>query len=285
MEGGAKIKIIVNDEEYEIFDAHTHFSNLIARPLKFILKYLSIYEIIDLIFANWKQIKGRTDSRKEKNVELFKLVLDYYHIDKAINLPVFKLDRSLSYKMNKLYPEKMIGFGYINPRSRHLKEDLKELKQKGVKGIKIHPDFMKFNFRKQKEELLDIFRYCANYKILVLSHTGSHSEIKNIIPLLKKSDETKFVIGHSGLCPQSQQALDVARKCPNTFLEISGNPYIFRFMEAIKDPDIGIEKLLFGSDLPSLNPRVEIQKILSLDISKAERKLIFSDNIKRILNE
>mgnify|MGYP006293808217 FL=1 len=277
--------IIVNDEEYKIFDAHTHFSNLIARPLKFILKYLSIYEIIDLIFANWKQIKGRTDSRKEKNVELFKLVLDYYHIDKAINLPVFKLDRSLSYKMNKLYPEKMIGFGYINPRSRHLKEDLKELKQKGVKGIKIHPDFMKFNFRKQKEELLDIFRYCANYKILVLSHTGSHSEIKNIIPLLKKSDETKFVIGHSGLCPQIQHALDVARTCPNTFLEISGNPYIFRFMEAIKDPDIGIEKLLFGSDLPSLNPRVEIQKILSLDISKAERKLIFSENIKRILNE
>jgi predicted TIM-barrel fold metal-dependent hydrolase len=269
-------------EEYQLWDAHAHFSNIIARPLKFLLKQLAIYEVMDLIFANWKRFKRTSEDRTEKNVYLFKLILDFYHIDRAVNLPVFKLDRKLSYRMNEIMPERMFGFGYINPKSRKLKEDLQELVENNVYGIKIHPDIMKFSFKDYKNELIEICRFCASNKIIVLSHTGSHSEPKNLIPILKDCEETRFILGHSGLQPQVDQALEVARICPNAYLEISGNPYTYKLMRAIKNPNIGVEKILFGTDIPSLQPRVEIQKVLALPISEEEKQLIFHKNLKNL---
>jgi hypothetical protein len=277
--------IIYKEEEYRLWDAHSHFSNIVARPLKFLLKKLATFEIMDLIFANWSRFKKISKDRTEKNVNLYKLILDFYHIDRAIHLPVFKMDRKLSYRMNELYPERMFGFGYVNPRSKKLEEDLQELVKNNVYGIKIHPDIMKFTFKAYKEELIKIMQFCAVNKIIVLSHTGSHSELKNIIPILKKSDNSIFIIGHSGLCPQVNQALQVAKECPNAYLEMSGNPYTYKFLEAIKDPDIGVDRILFGTDIPSLHPRVEIEKVLSLPISIEEKKLIFSYNLENLMKE
>lgn len=272
-------------EEYQLWDAHAHFSNIIARPLKFLLKQLAIYEVMDLIFANWKRFKRVSEDRTEKNVYLFKLILDFYHIDRAVNLPVFKLDRKLSYRMNELMPERMFGFGYINPKSRNLKGDLQELVENNVYGIKIHPDIMKFSFKQYKNELMMISKFCAEKKIIILSHTGDHSEPKNLIPILKEYEETRFILGHSGLQPQVDQALEVARSCPNAYLEISGNPYTYKFIEAIKDPNIGVERILFGTDIPSLQPRVEIQKVLALPISEEEKQLIFHRNLKNLFKD
>ena len=277
--------IIYQDEEYRLWDAHSHFSNLVARPLKFFLKALSTFEVMDLIFANWQRFKRISKDRTEKNVHLYKLILDFYNIDRAVHLPVFKMDRKLSYRMNEMYPQKMFGFGYINPNSKSLAEDLQDLVKNNVGGIKIHPDIMKFTFKSAYNELITICQFCAENKIIVLSHTGSHSHLKNLIPILKKSEESIFIIGHSGLCPQVSDALQVAKECPNSYLEMSGNPYTYKFMEAIKHPDIGIERILFGTDIPSLHPRVEIQKVLALPISVEEKRMIFSNNLETLMKK
>jgi hypothetical protein len=275
--------IIYQEEEYRLWDAHSHFSNLVARPLKSFLKALTIYDIMDLIFTNWQRFKRISKDRTEKNVHLYKLILDFYNIDRAIHLPVFKMDRKLSYRMNDMYPEKIFGFGYINPNSKSLEEDLQDLVKHNVAGIKIHPDIMKFTFKTAQNELIRICQFCAENKILILSHTGSHSHLTNLIPILKKCDESVFIIGHSGLCPQVSDALQVARECPKSYLEMSGNPYTYKFIEAIKDPNIGVERILFGTDIPSLNPRVEIQKVLALPISAEEKRLIFSYNLENLM--
>ena len=275
--------IIYQEEEYRLWDAHSHFSNLVARPLKSFLKALTIYDIMDLIFTNWQRFKRISKDRTEKNVHLYKLILDFYQIDKAIHLPVFKMDKKLSYRMNELFPRKIFGFGYINPRSKKLEEDLQDLVEHNVYGIKIHPDIMKFTFKTTQNELIRICQFCAENKIIVLSHTGSHSHLKNLIPILKKCDESVFIIGHSGLCPQVSHALQVAKECPKSYLEMSGNPYTSKFIEAIKDADIGVERILFGTDIPSLHPRVEIQKVLALPISAEEKRMIFSYNLENLM--
>jgi len=198
-------------------------------------------------------------------------------------LPVFKMDRKLSYRMNEMCPERMVGFGYINPNSKTLERDLEELVIKKVCGIKIHPDIMKFRFTTHFEELMKIFEFCGKNHIIILSHTGSHSDIINILPILKKNEESMFIIGHSGLCPQVNHALEVAKKCPNSYLEMCGNPYTYKFVEAIKDPDIGVERIFFGTDMPSLNARIEIEKVLALPISAEEKRLIFAKNLENLM--
>ena len=92
-------------------------------------------------------------------------------------------------------------------------------------------------------------------------------------------------MGHSGLCPQVNQAIDVAKECQNAYLEMSGNPYTYKFIEAIRDPDVGVDRILFGTDNPSLNPRVEIEKVLCLPISIEEKKIIFSRNLQNIMRK
>jgi predicted TIM-barrel fold metal-dependent hydrolase len=275
--------IIHNDEKFELWDAHSHFSSLISKKLKFVLKYMSTYETMDIIFDDWKTNKKISKERLDRNVEFYIKVLDYYHIDKAIHLPVFKIDRKLSYRMNELYPDRLFGFSNLNPRSKQIDDDLEELVRKNVPGIKLHPDFMKFTFKKYQKQMIKICEFCTENKIIVLSHTGSHSLIKNLIPILKKCDEIMFILGHSGLCPQINQAIQLARECSNTYLEISGNPYTYKFIEAINDPNIGVERILFGTDIPSLNPRVEIEKVLSLNISVEEKRLIFSKNLEKLM--
>ncbi|MGQ4875422.1 MAG: amidohydrolase family protein [Promethearchaeia archaeon] len=277
--------IIYQDENYELWDAHTHFSNLISKRLKFILKYLSTYETMDLIFNNWKIIKKSTKNRIERNISFYINILDYYKIDRAVHLPVFKFDRKLSYKMNELHPNRIFGFSNINPKSKTLDDDLEELVKLNIPGIKLHPDFMRFTFKSHSEELIKIFNFCGENNIIILSHTGSHSRLLNIGDILKKSDDTIFIMGHSGLAPQVDDALEIARQFPNSYLEMSGNPYTYKFIEAIKDPNIGIERILFGTDIPSLNPRIEIEKVLSLPISSEERRMIFCENLKNIFKQ
>ncbi len=81
------------------------------------------------------------------------------------------------------------------------------------------------------------------------------------------------------------QAIDAAKQCPNAYLEMSGGYYPFQFERAVKDPAIGPERVLYGSDLPILHPLVEQEKIFALSISEAERELIFWKNLERLLKD
>ncbi len=277
--------IIYENEEYRLWDCHTHWSSLIMRLLKPFMHLLSIYDIIDLTFANWNRFKGKENSNLENKMMRFQLVLDYYHIDRAINLPVFKLDRKISYELQKKYPKRVIGFGIVNPKDKKLDQNLEDLLKYGVWGVKLHPHLMKFRYDYHSDGVGRIFEFCQENNIVILSHTGSHSEIKNIIPLLKKYDDLGFILGHSGLQPQIEQAYKCAKECPNAYMDMSGNPYTYKFLEAIRDPDIGIERILFGTDIPTLHPRVEIQKVLALPISVDEKRMIFSNNLENFLKK
>jgi predicted TIM-barrel fold metal-dependent hydrolase len=92
------------------------------------------------------------------------------------------------------------------------------------------------------------------------------------------------ILGHSGLAPQIDQAIACARKYSNAYLEISGNPYSYMFEKAVKMSEIGVERILYGSDLPSLHPRTEIFKVLTLNISEADKSMILSQNLENLLN-
>ncbi len=105
------------------------------------------------------------------------------------------------------------------------------------------------------------------------------------MPVLKGFPKVKFIIGNSGLSHQVDQAIDAAKQCPNVYLELSGGYYQYQFERAVKDPAIGPERMLYGSDRPSLHPLVEQEKVFALPVSEAERELIFWKNMERLLQD
>ena len=49
--------------------------------------------------------------------------------------------------------------------------------------------------------------------------------------------------------------------------------------------EVGADKVLFGSDIPFLEPAAEIAKIVYARISESDKKKILGLNMKRLLEE
>jgi predicted TIM-barrel fold metal-dependent hydrolase len=59
---------------------------------------------------------------------------------------------------------------------------------------------------------------------------------------------------------------------------LAGRETIGKFVK-----EIGAERLLFASDIPFGTMRNELAKIISLPIKDDEKKLILSNNVKRLI--
>ena len=271
---------------YRIVDSHTHWSNLLSRITKpFFTNGFVMPEIIEILEKSLSNIKKQTNNRRERNMVLFLQTLDWYGIDKAILLPIFNIDISFSTQLQAKFPEKVIGFGFLNPIDKKidtLYDSMHKTKNK-LKGFKLHAEFSKFNPTIHRNQFEKCFNFLQEEKLIALFHTGSHFNINELYPILKQFPAVKVILGHSGLAPQIEQAIECAHCFSNVYLELSGQPYSYLIKKAIKDPNIGIERILYGSDLPSLHPTVEQMKVLSLPISESEKQMIFAENIERLI--
>ena len=64
------------------------------------------------------------------------------------------------------------GLGAIHPDADCLREDFEQLTALGLKGVKIHPDFQRFEADSPKA--FRIYELCVEYDLPVLVHTGDY---------------------------------------------------------------------------------------------------------------
>lgn len=274
--------------EYKLFDAHAHWSRLVAYPRWPITKLLDLLatdEVGELVRQNWRTCEGHTKWRRK--ADLYVKVLDYYHIDRAVLLPVFPFDVKFSAFVGQCHPGRVVPFGYISPSAKDFDARLAFIDATQFPGVKVHPHFGKWNPQvpTHRANFHKLLEWARVHKAVLISHTGSHSEIRDFIPSIQAFPDVPFILGHSGLGPQVDQAIEAVKLCPNAYLEVSGCGYQYQFERAVKDPVIGPGRVLYGSDLPSLQPLVEQEKIFTLPISAAERELVFWGNMERLLKD
>ena len=104
--------------------------------------------------------------------------------------------------------------------------------------------------------------------------------VANVAPRFPKAT---FVCGHSGNCPPMRRmAIDAALANENVYLETCST---FRSPGAIEQlvEEAGPERVLFGSDLPLMDPRSQLGKIITADISDDAKRLVLGENARRIL--
>ena len=119
----------------------------------------------------------------------------------------------------------------------------------------------------------------------LLWHTGIEhaSWPKYAADVAPKYPDANFVLGHSGNCPPARrQALDVAKDHPNVYLETCST---FRTPGAIEElvEEGGADRVIFGSDIPLMDPRTQLGKIITADISDEDKRLVIGGNAKRLL--
>lgn len=173
------------------------------------------------------------------------------------------------------YREKFIGFAKHDPQTEagRIQSLLRhEVKNLGLKGLKLH--------RLPTREVLEAV---AELGIPVLYHP---EKVANFHLIAEEYPKINFIMAHLGNFasrdwPEHMEAISVARRYPNVYLETSSVVF-FKFLE-IAAKELGAGKLIFGSDGPELDSRVELYKIRLLKLSPADESRVLGGNITRLL--
>jgi len=172
------------------------------------------------------------------------------------------------------HPEKFIGFAKHDPKIeagrigkllRHEVEDL------GLRGLKLH--------RLPTREVLDAV---AELGIPILYHP---ERVSNFHMIAAEYPRISFIMAHLGNFgshdwTEHVAAINVAKRYSNVYLDTSSVVF-FRFLEmAAREVP---EKLIFGSDGPELDSRVELYKVRLLKLPAAVEQRVLGGTIQELL--
>lgn len=185
-----------------------------------------------------------------------------------------------------LHPDKFIGFATLHQDFENPEEELKRVKEAGLKGVKLHPDFQKFEISSPIMD--DAYAAMAELGLPVLFHTGdaryNWSSPAHIPVILKKHPHLKVICAHFGAYSQWGEAA-ACLKGEGVWVDTSSSFFMISDDEAKKYINLyGEEKVLFGSDYPMWDVGDEIENILRLSLPERQNELIFSKNLETLLS-
>jgi len=149
-------------------------------------------------------------------------------------------------------------------------------------GIKLHPTWH------QTPITADAYRpaleFAAARKLLLLSHTWGSSPYDSpahMAQVAERYPDITFLCGHSGH-GQFQECMDVARRFPNVYLELTAAYAVRGVIEDMVN-SVGAHKIVLGYDLPWFDPHYAIGCVVMAHISEQARRAILRENALRLL--
>jgi len=178
--------------------------------------------------------------------------------------------------------------GSVHPNVRDPAGALDRQRRLGARGIKLHPNVQMM--RPDSPRALELQRLCAERGMFVLWHCGptgiegwsaqQRSQVRYYERAIAENPAGTFVLGHAGAL-QAEQALDLARRYPNVWLELSCQSLTSLRRILDRGPH---DRLMLGSDWPMYHQAIPLAKILILTEGDAAlRRRILYDNAARLL--
>lgn len=182
----------------------------------------------------------------------------------------------------------LITFGSVHPRDPGAAGRLAAQAAAGVKGIKVHPAVQLV--APEHPAAMRLYADAGKRGLIVFWHCGpvgietglgrELSQVRRYEKPIRAYPGTTFVLGHAGAL-QPDEAIRLARRYPNVYLEISsqGLPVLRRLLaEAPRD------RVLFGSDWPFYHQAVPLAKVLlATEGDLPLRRAVLHDNAARLL--
>jgi len=173
------------------------------------------------------------------------------------------------------YPGKFIGFAKHSPKVEHGRIPgmlRREVEQLGLRGLKLH-----------EQPTRDVLDAVEALGIPILYHPGKVSQYHMIASAYPR---IPFIMAHLGSFASHDwtehlAAIDVARRYENVYLDTSS--VVFTKYLEMAAQELGAEKILFGSDGPEVDSRVELFKVRLLKLSPKDEAKVLGGNIQRLL--
>jgi uncharacterized protein len=179
------------------------------------------------------------------------------------------------------YPQRLIGFGQVNPHASDAVEEIGRLAAAGVLGLKLHPTLHGYHFA--DHGLLDpIFAACTRHRLVVLVNALDDpfcaplavEEISRGFP------EVPVLLAHMGTVWNVPEAMLVAERTPQVYLETSSTQLLDVRLAYAR---VGAEKIVMGTDWPGSDFVLERNKLARAIPDARDRALVEGANLARLL--
>jgi predicted TIM-barrel fold metal-dependent hydrolase len=188
----------------------------------------------------------------------------------------------LLYEQMRLYPDRIIGYASLHS-TRFGQRAIDELQRcrddYGMAGLKIYstPEASI-----AEPTMIPILEKCVDLQFIVLAHT-TPSECEY---LMSAVPECRFMMAHAGGQPFAKgdwnRAIMAAKRFENLYLETASSTIDTNFLETAVSI-LGPEKIIFGTDMPLLDPWTQLAKVRETAIDARARDLICGGNIARLI--
>ena len=213
-------------------------------------------------------------------------------IDKAIVAPLKPPQYEFN-EVNEQLSERLAGrdnfygIGRIDPRQDDAAEKAdRALNEYNLHGLKLHP--WEETFEITSSFVTPALETAATYDVPVWIHSGYYgvSNALSVREVAHSFPKLPMVVTHGGHLNISGLSLPDATKLrdetENTYFELSG-VYRHDFIQQSFDK-IGAERILFGTNAPYFNPKVELSRIVDADITSDEKETALSETALSLLN-
>ncbi|NLI92323.1 MAG: amidohydrolase family protein [Peptococcaceae bacterium] len=178
----------------------------------------------------------------------------------------------------------VLSFGTIHPEFPSPKKAINQIISLGLKGVKLHPDFQKYNI---DDPLMFPIYEAIEGQLPILFHIGDnrmdYSSPYRLVKILDHFPGLTAIAAHLGgyrVWHGEAQAL-LGRE---VYIDTSSSLMFLNQETAVNIiRQHGINKVLFGTDYPMWSPQAELKRFLSLGLTKEENQAILSENAKKVL--
>lgn len=221
--------------------------------------------------------------------------MDKAQVDTSIILPVvtkpaqFESVNNFARTVNEQYEGRLISFGGIHPDSENYKAELDYIKELGLKGVKIHPDYQGVMIDDVRS--MRIIEYADALGLIIVTHAGVdigipepvHCPPDKMRKVLDTIKPERMVLAHYGGWKQWEEVYDCLAG-ENVYLDTA---FTFDFIEG--DVFLKIlekhdkDKILFATDSPWSHVERDIAKLNSLPIDSDIKEMILYGNAAKLL--
>ena len=232
-------------------------------------------------------------------------IMDAAGVDKScvncINFGEARRGNDLVARVVSERPDRFIGVAYVTPR--YLDEAMTELERcfdvLGFKFLKLYPDYLGKPI--DDPDYAPIFEWANERDVVLMSHssympakgaaaaaasTANENELTRpdrFVALAQRYPRIKWVLAHSGNArPGQEMAIAAAKACPNIYLETCTSLSEHDTIELLVN-GAGEDRVLYGSDMPLMDARLQVGRIVTADISDEAKTKVLGLNAIKLL--
>ena len=186
--------------------------------------------------------------------------------------------------------ERLLCFGGAHPEEPDREEEFERMvSEYGLRGLKLHPCMQMFFLNDRR--LFPIYERAEAIGLPVLAHTGGdpirgmelYGHPRDLDEVASAFPNLRIIMAHFGI-PFFDEAVELMRKHGNLVTDIS-------FTIEVIDPgqlcslvrEVGVDRVMFGSDYPFIEPKAAIRKVLELDLPDEDKEKILWRNAIQLL--